>query len=77
MANLFNYSTIIGGIEGCTVKEGDYIKNVRFTGNFADLVFSDGWTVQKIGGELGIVWGYKKEFTPFRNFAWSVIFEKA
>jgi hypothetical protein len=77
MANLFNYSNIIGGIEGCTVKEGDYIKNVRFSGGFADLVFSDGWTVQKVGGELGIIWENKKEFTPFSHFASSVIFEKA
>lgn len=70
---LFHNSNITNTLEGCPVKEGDFIKSVRFS---HDLIFTEGWRVEKVGGKLGIYWGFKKEFTPFENFASRTIFEK-
>lgn len=73
MKKQFNYSNIHGCTIGAEVKEGDFIKEVTFGGASA-CTFSDGWTVVRLDDKLGIFWGYKKEFTPFENFASRVIF---
>ena len=72
--NQFYFDNITGSIQGATVQEGDFIKSVRFT--ISHCAFFDGWRVERKGGNLGIYWGYAKEFTPFKHFAWQCVFEK-
>ncbi len=67
----FHFDNITKGINGAQPQEGDFIESVSFDGK---IQFDDGWTVTKQNGKLGIIWGYKKEFTPFEHFASRCIF---
>ena len=68
--NEFYYSNIHGYTIGAQVKEGDFIESVTI----GDVTFTDGWVVINHSGVLGIVWGFKQDFTPFEDFASRVIF---
>ena len=71
MNNTFYYSTIHGHTIGAEVKAGDYIESVSIGD---ELTFNDGWEVVDHSGLLGIVWGFKREFTAFEEFASRVTF---
>lgn len=73
--NTFHWSNIENKIVGADISVGDKITTV-FLGN-SNTTFNDGWTVKEKNGHLGIIWGYKKEFIPFCNFATAVIFTKS
>ena len=72
MNKSFHYNTITKELEGAIIAEGDIIEMVEMPG----VKFCGEWEVYRINGKLGIIWGYKKEFTPFKNFSPKVIFKK-
>ncbi len=71
----FHWSNLDNQIVGANIAEGDIILSVRF-GSDRYTPFYGEWEVKKVNGQLGIIWGYKKEFIPFKNFATRVIFTK-
>lgn len=72
--NTFYWDNIENKIAGANVLKGDKITTVFFS--HSGINFEDGWIVKEKDGNLGIDWGYKKEFIPFCKFASNVIFTK-